>query len=254
MKKNRYIPLLASAAIGILTEIMYFWPPMIYVAAAMSAIIILFAVRQISRAGQKREKFYIFFILPAIFALSTILFSTIVSRLLAQILYGVNAVFLYLYFRHLYYFLHYPRFARKSEESLRNLSSFGNFLAVFFASSAVYGLQSLLNVRIWILIFPLLVVLFSASFQVLRSNRIDRRQGIFYALVVSLVLVEAAWTVSFLPLNHYVTGSMMAIFYYMAINLTRFHLLNTLDNKTIKKYLTLGFLCLILIVLTARWL
>jgi len=62
-----------------------------------------------------------------------------------------------------------------------------------------------------------------------------------------------AWSVSFLTLSYYVLGLIVAICYYVLIGLVKAYLLDNLSAKTVKWYLIFGFLALILVLLTARW-
>jgi len=72
-------------------------------------------------------------------------------------------------------------------------------------------------------------------------------------LLVCLVLVELAWSISFLTLSYYILGLILAICYYILIGLVRFYLLGTLDKKIAKLYLIYGFGALLIVLLTSRW-
>jgi hypothetical protein len=254
MKKNRCLPLLVPIVAGGLMEILYFWPSMIYVVMALEIILFLFTVRQFLRSGVKQEKWWNLLILPAVFSSSVIVFSIIVPKFFAHPLFFVNVLFLYLYFRSVYRHLHSSSPAPDSYDSLRNLSAYGNFLAVYFVASSVYGFQAFLNARVWSLMLPLLVIFCLIVYQVFWSDKINSREGLFFILLAGFVLVELGWSISFLPLDYYILGLISAVFYYMMIGLTRFYLLGVLNKRTIKKYLILGFLSLTVVILSARWL
>jgi hypothetical protein len=100
----------------------------------------------------------------------------------------------------------------------------------------------------FILLFFLLVI-----YQVIWANKIDLNLGFVFILILGFVLIEAAWSISFLPLNYNVLGMVLAICYYISIGLTRFHLRNKLNRKVVKLYLFLGFISILILLLTSRW-
>jgi hypothetical protein len=256
MRKNRFLPLLIPLITGGMLELLYFWPSAIYSAAAVTIIIFLFAIRQLLCSGSKRERWWNLAILPAMFTLSVIAFSVILPRSLVQPFFLFDVIFLYLYFRAVYYYLHFssPVAIRNNGESLLNLSIYGNFLAVYFMSSSVYGLQVFLGIKAWLLMLIIFVAFELIVYQVLWANRIDVRRSSIFILLAGFVLVESGWTASFLPLSYYILGLVLAICYYMIIGLTRFYLAGALDRRTVKKYLIFGFFSLITVMLSARWL
>jgi len=85
------------------------------------------------------------------------------------------------------------------------------------------------------------------------ANRIDLKIGFFYILIISLVLTELTWSASFLTLNFYILGLILAVCYYILIGLTRFHLLDKLTKRLVKLYLFYGFGSILIVLLTANW-
>ena len=144
-------------------------------------------------------------------------------------------IFIYLYFRTLYFYLVRP--SKKNRLSLENLSSYGNFLAFYFIAASVYGLQSFLTILYWELMLGLLVLIAIIIYQVFWANEIGFEQGLIYIILGCLVLIELAWSISFLTLRFYILGLILAVAYYVLIGLTRFYLLGKLNQSIIKKYL-----------------
>jgi len=252
MKYNCFLPLLISLAVIILSEIFFFWPQMIYVILVLAVLLFLFTLRQFKQASLKKEKWWNFLILPSCFYVGLIVFSSLIpNKLLVQLLFIFNIVFLYFYFRSLYYYLIKPDFYQ--DQSLENFSSYGNFLAFYFIASAIYGLQAFLNIPVWLLVLVMLVVIGLIVYQIIWINKINIHVGLFYILLACLILVELAWSVTFLPLSFYILGLILSICYYMLIGLIRYYLLNRLDKKIIKLYLIFGFSSIFMVLLTARW-
>lgn len=252
MKYNRLLPLLAPLLILLFFEVFYFSPKMIYVALVISDLLVFFLLSQFTKASSVSKKWWDFLIIPVFFLTSLAAYSAVSSsRFFVQLLFIFNSIFLYLYFRVIYYFLLLP--AKYKKSMIENISSYGNFLIFFFVSSSIYGLQSLLNFSVW----PLMVIIVTVSilivYQTMKIDNINVKLAPIFIFVISLLLVELAWAISFLPLNFNVSGLILAICYYMLIGLTRHHLIGRLEKRTVKLYLLFGFGSIILALLTSRW-
>lgn len=253
MKYNRFLPLFVPLFVFILSEVFYFNTRLIYVVTVFVFLLFLFTVRQFVKASKLKEEWWNFLILPSMFYLGSVVLSTMIpSRAIIQLIIVLNTVFLYLYLVTIYYFL--INKDSYKDNSLENISSYGNFLAFYFTASAIYGLQSFLHISIWMLMLVFIVASALIIYQVMWANKINDKVGFFYLLILSLVLVELAWSVSFLTLNFYILGLIIAVCYYILIGLVRFYLLKKLNKKLVKMYLIFGFSSIIIVLITARWL
>ncbi len=163
----------------------------------------------------------------------------------------MNLVFLYIYLKHIYYYLLQP--LAYEVFSIENISAYTNWLSFFLLAATIYGLQSFLNLPIIYLILIMLAVTALIVYQMIWAHKIELTAGLPYLLISCLVLVELAWSISFLPFNYNISGLCLAICYYVIIGLVKNHLLGKLDAKKVKIYLSLGSLCLLLILFTAKW-
>lgn len=253
MQLNRFLPLFIPIIVFLFLELFYFRPNLVYVVVVFIALTFLFSLRQFIRVSGERTGVWNFIILPLSFTLGLVLFSVMVTgKLFVQLLFILDLIFLYIYLKHVYYYLTKSSYYKK--HALENISSYGNFLVAFMFFSSIYGLQSFLNISVWILMLIVVVITALIVYQVIWINRIDLRQGSFYIILSCLVLVEIAWALSFLPLSFYLLGLVLAICYYMLIGIIRYHLLGNLNRRLVKLYLVSGLAAILLIFLTARWL
>lgn len=251
MRYNRFLPLLAPVLSTIFLESFLFWPNLLYVFVILAILLFFFVISQFIKASGQEIGWWNLLILPSLFYIGLALFSTMItSRVIIQALFIANLVFIYFYFRSLYYIL---KTDKQIQHSLDNLSAYGNFLIFYFIASSIYGLQSFLNFPVWILMIFLLLAIALIVYQVTWVNKVVFSIALFYILIISLVLVELAWSISFLPLSFHILGLIMAVFYYMLIGLVRFYLREKLDKNTIKLYLIFGFSSILLVLLTAIW-
>jgi len=239
MRYNRFLPLFIPLLAWLALEIYLRWPKLVYAIICLVMLLFFFTANQFIKASGQKKKLGNYLLLPGYFFTGTVSFSALVSNVfLIHFIFFFSGLYLYYYFRTIYYSLLksdiYPPF------SLENISAYGNFIAVYFLSSALFGLQSFLNIAVWNLMLLMLVVIALACYQMIWANGIEKRSGYYYTLVACLVLVELAWSVSFLPLSFYILGLIMAIYYYILMGIMRFYLLKKLDKKIVKLYLLFG--------------
>ncbi|RLC36269.1 hypothetical protein DRH27_05465 [Candidatus Falkowbacteria bacterium] len=252
MKYNRFLPLIVPLLTWLFLEAFFFNPKLLYIIFVLIFLLFFFTTRQFTLASQRGGKWWNYIILPFSFFSSLTIFSTMIpSKLLVQILFLINTIFLYYYFRSIFFNLIKESYYQKY--SLENLSSYGNFLAVYFWASSLYGLQVFLSIQTWMLMAALLLIIALIVYEVMRANNIDLREGVIYILLICLVLTELAWSASFLTLSFYILGLVIAVCYYILIGLTRFYLLKRLNARLIKLYLIFGFSSLAIVLFTARW-
>ena len=234
-------------------ELYFFRPHLIYLTVVIILLLFFFITRQFAIASGKNEKWWNFFLLPAYFTTSLIIFTLLLSnKTLVQIIFLASIIILYLYFIAIYNYLIKENYYKKN--SLENISTYSNFLTFFFVASSMYGLQSFLNISVWVLILGMILATGLIVYQVIWSLKISSNIGLLYILLVCVALVELAWSLSFLPLNFYILGIVLAICYYVVMGVARYYLLNRLDKKNIKLYLIFGFFSILTLLLTAKWL
>ena len=220
-----------------------------YVVGAI-LLLVFFSVKNIEIRGDLNIKYYVFLIFPILFEISFITYLMMeMDSLKPHYLLLLNSLILYFYFRTLRFFFS----GIDKGVSLNNITIFGNFILVFFMTSSIYGLQSFLRVPVWFLMFLFVIFLALVVYSVMYINKVKNNIALFYILIVTLVMSELAWSVYFLPVSYRVSGLVLAIGYYMIMGLSRHNLMDTLRPRTVKLYFSFGFISIILVLLTSRW-
>ncbi len=254
LKDIRILPLITPIIILFLLECFVIFPSFFYISLVFINLIILHTVVQLTKQSEIQESWYNFFIFPSFMATSSAVYSIMLTNTwIMQGIFVFIIISIYLYFRQSYYYLILPK--KYKENALENFSSYGNFLIMFFTFSSVYGLQSFLNMPIYLLILFLIPIILIISYQVIWSNQINVQRGVVFILINTLILVELAWTASFLPQSYSTIGLIMAICYYIVTGIVRFSLKENLEgikNKS-KQYISFGIICIIIILLTSEW-
>jgi hypothetical protein len=252
MPINPLLPILVPCLVFLFSEAGALWPRLFFVFTVLSFLAFLFTARQFSRTGPTRERATLYLILPTLFTFGALGFAVLLrNRGAVHLLYAAIAVFLYLYFRSL--FMRTTSTVAALTYSLDNLSSYGTVIAVFFAGAGAYGLQSFLAMPVWPLMLVLLVVFGLSVTQIFWANGLALSAGLFWVPLTALILIELAWSLSFLSLSYYVLGAIIAIMYYMLVGLVRFYVLGRLTGGLARLYLGFGFLSIAAVLLTARW-
>ncbi|MFH1255002.1 MAG: hypothetical protein V1667_00815 [bacterium] len=249
---NRFLPLLAPLAVYFLDEAYFFRPKFIYAAVCLIIAVLFFAVWRFCRESRNDKQWWNYLILPSVISVSTAAYTVfLTSKSVTQILFFLNLLFLYFYFRHIYYYLLNP--ALYEVFSIENISSYLGWFSFFLISAVIYGLQSFLNIFIFQLVMILLAFSALIIYQILWSNKIEFEKGLPYILIGCFILAELCWSISILPFNYNILGLCLAICFYVISGLIKNHLLDKLDAKAVKMYLAVGISSLFLILLTSSW-
>lgn len=247
-----YIFIFLTPIINILLlELYSIRPKFFYFSLVLVNLIIIYSIKKLSEKKLLELELWNLAILPISFVSSIMLYSTLLTNNISiQILFITTLIFTHYYLKNVY-------FRKKEKEGRKdffeNISSYGNFLVLFFTSASAYGLKSFLNTPIWILILMLAIIIALMVYESLWANKISMKRGGIYIFLSCLVLIQIAWSIYFLPLNYNTLGLILAICYYILIGAIKYFLRSNLNRKTVKLYLIFGFLSIILILLTAKW-
>jgi hypothetical protein len=255
MKYSRLLVLLTPILIFIFLELVVFNHSLFFVSLLLANLAILAAVLVFLKASKAEKNLGVYLgvaVLPLGFLSSIFVYSSlVVNKFFIQFLFLAASGFIYFYLRYIYYYLVRPEFCRA--DTIKIISAAGNFFMVFFSASAVYGLQSFLNLPVWLLMVCLLFMIFLAVYQIMWANKIKIKTALAFILIIGVILFEVGWSISFLPLKHDINGLVLAVYYYILIGLSFSYLAGSLNRKIVKNYLIFGFLGTLLVLLTARW-
>jgi hypothetical protein len=227
-------------------EAFFFRPKLFYAAVIVSSLLFLLAVKKITGKKIWGKEFWYFSILPILFSGSVAAYSLLITNhFFIHLLLLLNFSFSFYYLKNIY--------QGKQGDFLENISSYGNFLIVFFSFSVIYGLKTFLNIPVWISILVVAMVMILMICQIFWANKVISRTNTVFIFIACLVLTQLAWVLYFLPFNYNALGLILAICYYMLIGLIKLCLSEKLTTRNIKLYLISGLSGIFLILLTAKW-
>ena len=230
----------------LLFEAYFFRADFFYIAVVISDLLLILAVAMITGKKIKSADFWNFCIFPVIFSSALAAYSLlIVNHILIQGLFALNLVLIVYYLRNIY----------RGEKTafLENISSYGNFLAVFFSFSVIFGLKAFLNASIWVLVLAAAAVIILVIHEILWSYKVNFKSALPFIFIGCLVVAQIAWAIYFLPFNFNTLGLILTIGYYVMIGLIKANFGAKLTARNLRHYIISGLSCLIIVLLTAKW-
>jgi len=249
---NKLIPWVAAAAIFTLLEMILVSPKRFYYSAGLIILIVAYGVWQLSGQKITSFKYWRFFITPLILIGSGLnFFLYLEGSLTVHFFVLVMTVLIWLYLEVIYLRLYFrPKY---EPYSLENITVYVDLLSIFLLASSLYSTIIFLDINIWLLIGLFAIICFLASAQLIWASGITMIFGWRHLAVIVLSVTEVFYVVSFLPTSVYVNGFLVAICYYLISGLIRNWLLDIRENRVIKRYLVVSILCIVIILLTAKW-
>lgn len=238
-------------------ELFFFRHNLIYIALIVANLFII-------KITLRQKKEWSYTILPTLLTSSILLFSILIAnKILIQFLFVTSTFFIYWYFKAFYNLS--SRISNSNTHYFINIIFYGNFLAFFFGTSLIYGLDIHLNITF----IPLCIYFGSITSLSMLSilttlKKIDKnkneytplkqQESLFFILAaLSISITELALVIAFLPFSYFTLGLLLSLCYYVIIGLVHHFLKSDLSKKTIRLYLSAGALGIFLLIITARW-
>ncbi len=218
----------------------------------LADLLIFFTLWQFCRKSQIDKKWWNYLILPVLAFSATLAYTIfLTNKTIIQAIFILIVILLYFYLRYVYYYLLVP--LNYSVFSIANISSFTNFLTFFLLAAIFYGLQSFLNISIWLLEIIIVPLFLLSIYQIVWANKIEIKKALVFILIGGFILFQFSWSISFLPFNYNISALSLALTYYILVGLVINFLLDKLDKKKIRMYLAVGLVGLFFMLITSKW-
>lgn len=235
----------------LLSEIYFFQPSAFYLSLGISLLLTL-ALAWSLRSPNQSWPWLLAAFIPAVFLVASSAYASLqMNKIIVQLIFLLITIFLFVYFRNLYYFYRRPNLYEAEEFTV--VKSFGGLMTIFFAAASMFGLQSLLNLTTWPMFLVFVVFSLVMTFVNLEDEPVELAVRGRFSLIIVFILAQAAFIFLLLPLQYNVSALCLAIVYYLLINLTKLYFRQALTPKRIRYYLLAGGAGIALLLLTARW-
>ncbi|MCF7795344.1 hypothetical protein K9M50_03225 [Patescibacteria group bacterium] len=241
------IPILAFMGLEVLSmESSWFYYVLIF------CNLVIFSLYFFTR-NAKTDKFWLTaLVLPFLLLNSSILYSSILTNnFLIQLLYLFFLGALFVYLRNLYIYFFKP--LKYKAQSLENINFLISFVVVFYSVSGILGLKNFIDLNLWQIMIPIVIILFFTLFQLFWLHRIKFRNNIIFSIILTLTISEIVYISTFLPHVYSIIGLIIAIVFYASTGLSLLYLSYKLSKIQVKTYLSLSIISLLLIFLSSRW-
>lgn len=252
MKFPRLAVIIYPIIIWLLAQTYFVWPNFLYLSLSISVVLTVL-LNFLLKSPERQTPWWVLTLLPVSFLITiTTYISLQANWLVVQLLFLVLAIFLFSYFKSIYYFWHRPDLYKNEDNTI--IKAYGGFLVIFLAAADLYGLQSLLSLTVWPMFLIFSVIVLTVTYLNLQLESTSNKVVWQFSIVNTWLIVETALVFVFLPLSYNVSALSVGIIYYLCINLTRLYLQQALTPKKIKLYLIISYAGLAILLLTARWL
>lgn len=229
----------------------FIWPTLYYWSLLVFNLLFIVFVLIFNKILLDKKRL-IFFVLSWLFINSLSLYSSLLINkwLIALLLFtGLSISY--------YYFVEFrQRLNRDFNFNFGNfsiLSDVKGLLLVFLGSSFIYGLVYFLNVKNWVLLSAILIILFFTIRQNIFIVKKQAGETLLASLLFLTALLPIVGSLFFLPFNYNILGLILSVCYYFGLNFIRFYLSDSLTVKKIKYNLIFIIALLIVIFLTISW-
>ncbi len=249
---KRLTPLLTGILLLALFEGVLLAPRGAWVLFLLAAFVLVAAWLLLTAGHMHGFDRWLSMVLPLLLVVSTALLTVLTQdALFLQTIILVSAFLHGWYLENLFLFHFQPH--RYQPYALENISGYASLLVVFFFFAALFAARVFLNLPLYLLLPVGFVVTAILALQIFWSTKVPWSRGWPLLAIATLVLFELLGVLSMLPTSYFVSGLLMAIPYYLMMNLARHWLRDRLTVTVIRRYMIIGGSAFVVTLLTAPW-
>lgn len=211
-----------------------------------------FLITRLSDYRFKDKDFWGLIATPISFILAATLLFVLADDGSVRMMIAIMTGFLsYFYHEHLFRFTHLP--AAYQAYGLQNTSGVMSILTVFYLMAGAYASLSFIRLPLAALSVFLFIAVFGVTLSAFWMSKVPHDRARLYALGSAVVFTEIFVAGSYLSTPYMTNGALIAVLYYMYVGLARAHVLAKLSRLVIRRYVGIGVIMFVALILTARW-
>lgn len=252
MQKQRFVPLGAALILwgafqGVIHE-----PQWAFVWGSGAMVLFIGAVALLTRMRLGDPFVWHASLSPCLLIVGAGLFVIFLDSIIAiQSIAAVASFLIALFLENIDRFLHRP--TAYQPYTLEHLSLAVNFLSFFLLFSGLFALRIFLNLPAWLMMTIAASAAAVLSYQTFWAQKTDRRRTPFFVGGIALASTEVFWVLLALPTSFLVDGVVASAFFFVLVNLSRFHAENALHPRRALRTVGIGFAVMVLTFATAQW-
>ncbi len=249
---RRIVPFLAACCILASLEMLLRAPQHFWLTASLALLAAVIGVTVLVYQKAHPKDAFFLALVPiglTVFATALLLFAP--EALIAQSVIIACAFLSFWYLENVFHFFYQPQ--AYQPYALENITAYSNILIAWFGFSALYATRIFIGVSIFLLVPVTAVFIILLLVHIAWSAKVPLRENLPIVLTEAIVMSELAAVVLLLPTSFYAAGLLLAVPYFLMINLTRHHVRGTLVRPVVVRYAVIGVLTLAVTFATAPW-
>ncbi len=249
---RRTIPFFLGALCALLLYATTVWTGAVAFLTIVTAGVAGALVGGLSGYGKDLEGWWHVALTPVVFVVSCATFLLFMEPLWVAIaLPMIAGAFLFFFGEHLFRFIHTPSLYQPY--ALEHTSLVLHIASIYFLSTTFFGLQTFLQTPVWLLALFFFLVATALTYETLWVSKIRDASALKVALILGLVFTEFFVSFSLLPTSFFVNAAVTSVLFYTIIGMMRASLLQKLSRGVLRRYLLVGCVLSLLLLLTAQW-
>jgi len=173
------------------------------------------------------------------------------SAWLISVTIGMVVIFFFLFEKNLSVFLFQP--SKYIPYSLEHISTYSNVLASFYVYVSLFIFAVLGLARLRYIFTLAFLITASIIWQALWSQKVAWSRSRWFILGISFFITEWVIVLHYWPTSFFVTGVLLTLGLYLLLHLSRYYLADTLTRSLVWRYVTIGSVAVLVLLLTAQW-
>jgi hypothetical protein len=207
---------------------------------------------RLAGARFRDKEFWGLVAIPTLYILATILlFMLADDTAIRYLVIILGAGVTYFYAENLFTYLHLP--GAYQAYSLQNSGGIMAVVTLFFLAAGGYALYAFARIPLYVFAAAFAMLCFILTLSALWISKIPVHRAAVYALAAAVMFAELLAVITYLPTVYVTDGALVAVLYYMYLGLSRANLSSKLSKTVIRRYITVGSLMVVAILLTAQW-
>ncbi len=232
-------------------EFSVFYPSLILLFLFLGTLFLVFALSKILKIKPEEKGLYPVFVLPVVLLAEAFVFLKIIplNSLKHLFIFGFSLL-LYLVITSLKalksHILSYSLI-------IFNILTMAYLLSAFFAYVILYNFYLVLDLSSWITMLAVFLLTFLfCQFNLWRSDLL-RTDSKAYAFILSLILMEVFWALTFWPLLALSSGLVLFLVYYIFSDIFNLLLKKSLNRKNLLGQVIVPSVVLVIFLMSQRW-
>lgn len=253
MKNSGVFTIFSPLVASFLMVASWIWPNWFYPSLVLGSFFILWSC-YLFYQGAVDSRYWRLALPPLLYFLASFAYLTVISGgWLLWVLVALLFIILVDYLRSAYFLIN-DKNSFDFQQRWSSIALTANILSFFWASAAIFNLQSFLSLSTWSVVGVSTFVCFLLSRQWLLAREVQEKEANATSGLAALIGLEVSFGLSLLPFAPHVLALMFVVTYHFSLQLVWRWLTQSLSPRRRKLYLAVSITALAMLVISGGWL